>query len=368
MDLQILDGNQNIVADTAAYFQINDIKNMYERWSVGDAPTIAPMSAPVLAANDMPVPAQPQFQFTPPTDTTTPYVLLVHGWNMQTWEKDRFAETAFKRLYWQGYHGRFGIYRWPTGNGFSGIISAITDARNYDSSEFTAWRSAVGLTNLLTQLDAEYPGHVYLMAHSMGNVVAGEAMRLAGSSQMANTYVAMQGAVPAHCYDGSTVNRTTFSVPNRYAHYPTDSSPSYFNGTSGAGSYVNFYNTNDYALGWWNVDQNNKPDIATSPGYHYSSSSGFYKIIGTGTNSTTYLSFPGDTYEIFAFADPAWSYALGAQPNVSGAFTTAKQVELNKTPYNFDATHKYHSGQFRSDNMSRAIFWSTLISTMRLSP
>ena len=188
-------------------------------------------------------------------------------------------------------------------------------------------------------------------------------MRLAGSSQLANTYVAMQGAVPAHCYDASTVNRTTFSVPDRYAHYSTDSSSNYFNGTAGAGSYVNFYNTNDYALGWWNVDQNNKPDIATS--------SGFYKIIGTGTNSTTYLSFPGDTYEIFAYGDPAWSYALGGQPSVGGAFKvglTYQQVELDITPYNFDATHKYHSGQFRSDNMSRAIFWNTVLNKMNLLP
>jgi hypothetical protein len=259
------------------------------------------------------------------------------------------------------------LFRWPTGNGFSGIISALIDGRNYDNSESNAWASATGLTNLLTQLNAEYPSHVYLMAHSMGNVVAGEAMRLA-RSQLANTYVAMQGAVPAHCYDASTVNRTTFSVPDRYAHYSTDSSPTYFNGTAGAGSYVNFYNTNDYALGWWTVDQNNKPDIAISPGYHYSSSSGFYKIIGTGTNSTTYLSFPGNTYEIFAYGDPAWSYALGAQANVGGAFTTTKQVELNNAPYNFAATHKYHSGQFRSDNMSRAIFWNTVMGTMRLSP
>ena len=35
----------------------------------------------------------------------------------------------------------------------------------------------------------------------MGNVVAGEALKLAGSSQVVNTYIAMQGAIAAHCYD-----------------------------------------------------------------------------------------------------------------------------------------------------------------------
>ena len=38
--------------------------------------------------------------------------------------KDRFAETAFKRLYWQGYQGRFGSFRWPTDYGFNGTCLA----------------------------------------------------------------------------------------------------------------------------------------------------------------------------------------------------------------------------------------------------
>jgi hypothetical protein len=141
----------------------------------------------------------------------------------------------------------------------------------------------------------------------------------------------------------------------------------------GAGSYVNFYNTNDYALGWWNVDQDQKPDNGLGgiginyPGYFYSSSSGFYKIAGTQFN----LNFPANTYEIFAYADPAWSYALGAQANVGGAFKpglTYQQVELDVAPYRFLNTHKYHSAEFRSDNMSRAVFWNMLLNKMFPQP
>lgn len=376
VDLQILDGNGNVVADSPTYIQINDIKLMYERWTVGDTPSIAPKTMPLLDSSDLTNPPTSAFQYTPPQDTTTPYILLVHGWNMERWEKDRYAEAAYKRLYWQGYKGRFGIFRWPTGNGISDTLSAVLHARNYDNSEFTAWQSAVGLTNLLTQLNAEYPGHVYLMAHSMGNVVAGEALRLA-SSQLVNAYVAMQGAVPAHCYDNSTVNRTTSSVPDRHGHYWTDSSPSYFNASAGAGKYVNFQNTNDYALSKWTLDQNLKPDNGiwgigiNYPGYFYSSSSGFYKIVGSTTNGTIYLNFPANTYEIFAYDVPAWSYALGAQPGVGGVFKvgqTYRQIDLNAAPYGFGAAHKGHSAQFRSDNMSRAVFWNTLIDQMGLTP
>jgi pimeloyl-ACP methyl ester carboxylesterase len=384
IDLQILDGNQNVVADAPAYLQINEIKEMYERWTVGDdinTTNKVPMNVAVKATDGLQTNPPPQaFQYTSPQNTNTPYILFVHGWNMETWEKDRYAETAYKRLYWQGYHGRFGSFRWPTGNKFSGIISVLFDARNYDNSESNAWASATGLTNLLTQLNADYPGHVYLMAHSMGNVVAGEALRLAGS-RLVNTYVAMQGAVPAHCYDPSTVNRSSSGPPDCYAAYWTNGAPCYFNGTAGAGSYINFYNTNDWALGYWNTDQDPfKPDNSgvPFPGYYYSTPSGthpsgFYKIMGT----TDYdLYFPASTYEIFAYADRAWSYALGAQAHVGGAFkkgSSYQEVNLpsvwpvdthpNSTnnPY---SEHVWHSAQFRSDNMSRAVFWNTLMNRM----
>ncbi len=111
--LQILDGGQNIVADVPTYLQINDIKQMYERWTVGDRPNYAPANAAYLAADGLPVSAA-KFLYAPPQDTNTPYILFVHGWNMNTFDKDSFAETAFKRLYWQGYQGRFGSFRWPT--------------------------------------------------------------------------------------------------------------------------------------------------------------------------------------------------------------------------------------------------------------
>jgi hypothetical protein len=199
----------------------------------------------------------------------------------------------------------------------------------------------------------------------MGNVVAGEALRLA-NSQVANTYIAMQGAVPAHCYDNSTVNRSTYSTPDRYAHYWTNSSPSYFSASAGAGTYVNFYNTNDYALSWWNVDQSQKPDNGilgigiNYPGYFYSSSSGFYKIAGT----TYYLGFPTNTYEIFSFCDPSWSYALGAEAGVTtlDSITDLQSVWLPDPLSHHDySSHFWHSAEFRSDYPSQVNFWRTVL-------
>ena len=377
LNLTIADGNGNVLAQASQWIQIVDIKQMYERWTVGDDPNVPPLTVAVKATDELRAAA---FQYPPSPNTNTPYILFVHGWNLRTDDKDHFAETAFKRLYWQGYQGRFGSFRWPTGFGFSGIISAVTDARNYDNSESNAWASATGLVNLLASLNGEYFGNVYLMAHSMGNVVAGEALRLAGTNQLVNTYVAMQGAVPAHTYDSSTVNRIIPTPPDRYANYYTSGASSYFNGSAGAGSYVNFFNQQDYALGWWNVDQNNKPDNGIPyPGYHYSVSglhpNGFYVQYGSGTNDFTNLNFPGDTYRIFAYADPAWSYALGAQPNVAGVFQKnglSQQLNLPSVwpldPLNNNyKAHLWHSVEFRIDNPPMWQFWQQVLTTMGLN-
>ena len=173
-----------------------------------------------------------------------------------------------------------------------------------------------------------------------------------------NTYVAMQAAVSAHCYDATTPNRFSSTEPDFYAHYWTNNAPCYFNSSAGAGTYINFFNTNDYALGKWAIDQNIKPDI------------GFSFFLGQfweGTFPTTQLYFPANTYEIFAFCDPAPSYALGAQANVGGAFKilgVSQEVELDVAPYNFTDKHKYHSGEFRSDNAQRWQFWNTVLLKM----
>ncbi len=363
LNLTIADGNGNVLAQSTAYIQIVDIKQMYERWTVGDNPNNAPVNVPYLATEDLP-PFASAFEYTPPTDPNTPYILFVHGFNLETWIKDRFAETEFKRLYWQGYQGRFGSFRWPT------TSTPPFYTKFFDDSETNAWASAKGLLNLLTNLNAVYPGQVYLTAHSHGAVVAGEALRLAtqqGLGQIVNTYVAMQGAVAAHAYDPTTPIRSLgiydSGTPNRYAHYYTDSSPCYFNGSAGAGTYVNFFNTNDWALTvTWQLDQNTKPDS----GYNYQSSIDTWWRLGLVLN--TELVFPQDTYELFSYCDEARCYALGAQADVGGAFAAGAQTDLQSvwppdtysSSTNYSA-HVWHSAEFRSDAASRWGFWNAVL-------
>jgi hypothetical protein len=385
LNLTIADGSGNLLAQTTAYIQIVDIKQMYEQWTVGDNPNIPPTNVACLASENLP-PGVPSFEYPLPQNTNTPYVLLVHGWNVQVWEKDRFAETALKRLYWQGYQGRFGEFRWPTtflnptGNS---IADDIILANIYDPGEYNAWNSATGLLNSLATLNATYSNNVYLLAHSMGNVVAGEALRLAaqqGLGRLVNTYVASQAAVPGHCYDstltgsdllgfeGGLLGPTTANIYNNWL--ATNS--------AAAGRRINFYNTNDYALSstHWQLDEEVKPDsvIGIHPPYGYNGSpsdnpplqNGFYGTSPAyiGSELTLYLGSTSSVlnrYEITAFAAEPRSLALGATPDVHTVTSILNLATVwPPDPSNY-SKHFWHSAEFRGDNVQQQGYWNTLL-------
>ena len=116
---------------------------MYERWTVGDNPNNAPTNTAMLYPT---VCRRARCRSNTPIRATadTPYIMFVHGWNMQIGKKTALPKVAFKRLYWQGYQGRFGEFRWPTGYGFTGwqtIATNLTEKDNFDSSEYQAWQS-----------------------------------------------------------------------------------------------------------------------------------------------------------------------------------------------------------------------------------
>ena len=135
-------------------------------------------------------------------------------------------------------------------------------------------------------LDTKYPGQVRLTAHSMGNIVGGEALRT--NTTLAAIYVAMQGAVPAGAYDMAAPFR---GIPypyfdgttELYRYYPTFSpSRPYFYQAAGAGVYIDFYNPLDWALNLWQTDQNLKPDDSLSYSFDFSTGT-FYQYKGKPT-------------------------------------------------------------------------------------
>jgi hypothetical protein len=357
----------------AVWLDLQDIKDMYERYTVGDASSsgVDDGLVPGGLTNVKVLP-------NPQNDDEKNYILLVHGWNMEQWEKERFAETAYKRLWHQGYKGRFGLFRWPTfftstwWQGSTENLGPIFDSLNYDSSEYNAWRSGTGLRTLLSTLHGQYDT-VHIFAHSMGNVVAAEALRGA-SSQLVNTYVASQGAIAAHCYDGSkpTISWASYVVPssattpnvykyhalNPAVQFPTTGQP-YMSGYGvGAGRWVNYYNQSDYALDGWATDNGLKPDN----NYDYRNISGYgWGFIYNTTLNSHGMYLPQDRHEIFSFGAEAQSNALGRQNGVGGQFNN-EEVSWNT----YGPLHPGHSAQFRSTNMQRKDYWDRLLKSFQL--
>jgi hypothetical protein len=353
------DGVTKLQEGPPLYLDLEDITNMYERWTVGEGNGTAPANAAALLSD---------FQYTSASPEANQYILFVHGWNMSPTEKAAFAATAYKRLWWQGYKGRFGAFRWPTLYNFPSWSSQGLNVRNYDDSESNAWASATGLAGLLNSLNTQYPVQVYMFAHSMGNVVAGEALKLIGANQTVNTYIACQAAVSAHGYDPNSAQwESSGSTPDCYAHYyPTNGAPCYFNGVTSAGTRADFFNVNDWALNLWITDQQSKPDHGiVFPGYYYRTpssrhSSGFYKTIGS-TDIDLY--FRANNYEILAFCVQSYSYALGATANVNG-FTPQNLPDLwPPDPFqgNDYSTHPWHSAEFLFTSADQWNYWKALL-------
>jgi hypothetical protein len=382
LTLTIAQGGTNTLAQTTAYIQIQDIKQMYERWTIGDSPSKPPTNTAYIAKEDL-QPFSTAFEYGLSDSADTSYILFVHGWNMKRWEKDRFAESAFKRLYWQGYQGRFGLFRWPTDNGFEGNLwDVLTDSHNYDNSELTACKSATGLLNKLNDLSSKYPGHVYLLAHSMGNVVAGEALRLAGSNQIVNTYIASQAAVPAHVYDSTSTNLIDFthkhpSYPFNPANFGPTTPNIYGNWLAGnsaaAGRRINFYNANDFALSpdAWCFNQELKPDDFLGGYYTYFGSTNdpapwnhfAFVPVGSGPINLDIVTKIGDRYEAMAYAAESRSKAFGATAGVTGLSGSLNLMTIwptDTTGHNY-ADHLWHSAQFRTDTTQQWGYWRSLL-------
>jgi hypothetical protein len=171
-------------------------------------------------------------------------------------------------------------------------------------------------------------------------------------------------------------------TPNIYAYYwqngvtskphqwQSENRPSYMHADymrNKAVRYFNYFNHLDFALANWEVDQQVKPDNTYKYIYNGSPPApGFRRKINS---TTTWLAFPTDTYEAFAWAAESHSIALGAVP-VNGVFTEAggENVNLGNPPFNYNGLPKFHSGQFCDSNAQRGDYWKRLLNDMRLKP
>ena len=307
------------------------------------------------------------------------YLLFVHGWRMRDWERQSFAATGFKRSWWAGHEGGFGLFSWPTewvdlnGSNLGNSMRAAMDSGNFNRSEEIAWNSAPALHNLLAQLRSETEGKLGVMAHSMGNIVTSEALRLAGNNQVVDTYVMSQSAVSAHLYSGSYPTATAANV-GKYVPFVGDAGgnlPRFVNINQAAGEVINYFNGADFALDNW-LTWNNRFRGGSyfglaQPGFHNlqytndGTQAWRYDAIGS---SRTAMVKGTDDYEMFAHALNSYTPAIGAQGGLLGPI--AGEENLNNFPHAFGGLSSEHSAQFQSTSAKRFSCWEKLLQDMNM--
>ncbi len=373
------------------------------------------------------LPAQPEgFAYTPQVAPDVPYVIFVHGFNVQDWEKPRFAQTAYKRLWWSGYKGRFGEYDWPCS------LSAL----DFDKSEYNAWLSGTGLKDLLVRENGNHlAAGVYLLAHSQGNIVAGEALREAGLDTSAprplvKVYIASQAAISASYYQAD-VPRYKERIPERGAYDNDDVMGHYPHGYASelpyleparqmAAKWVNFYNPADWAMGddvttlqkywvldWWLYDHpglnafvteicnklserresvfeldndlfRGRLDVAGR--YQYVWSEHLFRLNECVTIPDPYggpsvitchptgqaldVDDVGQRFKMFSSYAQFLGIPLGATAQTVGPFRAEDSFNLQAPPLEYTDDHIYHSGELRGTYSRHQGYWEKVVALL----
>jgi len=214
-----------------------------------------------------------------------------------------------------------------------------------------------------------HSGKVRLLAHSQGNVVAGEALRLS-TGQVVHTYLASQAAVSADLYQSGIIEYyDDYTTPNVLSAYPATTN-CYFEGIAKKAAHLfSYYNVEDYALhsapaGSWEHNNRLKPDM----NYHYEGPVTAYDSAALPSPSRFYydslipfdertLTFTNDTHEIFSYAAESRGAALGVQSSLTD-FTL---FDLSASPLSYTGAHYSHSRQFRSNVLEEGAYWDKVL-------
>lgn len=320
------------------WLDLKDVRKMYSRMygkpRAGSVPwkkpdEYSPYQEPVVtnAALD----AVP---FDKPFDETSDTIVLVHGIHGATIfteqqaidSNTQMASTTFKRLWWQGFKGRFGFYKWEAHN-----------LLLFNESEYRAWKSGRGLAAFLSDLPGDSKN---VICFSQGGVVGSSAIRDYGATPDAMIF--MQAAIPAVCYDDDPgLNIHANDLPDTVADLG-------YRGYHGAtvSSLINFADPSDVATGLgWRTAQNIKPE----PSYVYDVSKpsgdpqrhrigGYYRDVN-GDPPQIWVPFDRgvtDLHESVAMIAEAKSNTIAHEPDAGSRITFSVNL---KNAFGFDNEH-----------------------------
>jgi len=370
------------IAKTSVRLRLQDIKWFCNVYKVADEMDGDPWELGVITSDPE------HFQQAGYQHTKDQEFLLVHGWNMPEWEKRRWIETTFKRLWWQGYKGRVSSFEWPTLFGFDNLWTQATQLRHFDNSEYRAWLSGGCLAKLMNNLNKR--GTLRVMAHSMGNVAAGQAIRsLPFGAPKIHTYIACQAALSAQYYSNvenlypskhRALDQFFPNTPDVLGKYVEDKpylsildAELFSNGYSlpirpnnNVVNKYNYYNYNDWALDRWGYNNVCKPDGWWGYGYSYSGSvvsydegyDDFFRhsdVTAPLTKSLLTLNDEAQRFQVFSYIVESRSCALG---QVALGIFNNWNLEASM---GYDAQHYSHSREFRSNIVAENEFWIKVV-------
>ena len=325
LTITIHNENGNKIGDgPGVWLELKDVRKLYQRsYGKPRQGSVAwkkpneynPYREPVVSIAPL-----DDVQFEQLPDETSDTIVLVHGIHAVdvTAEQQainrytRMASTTFKRLWWQGFKGRFGFYKWEAHN----LVL-------FNESEYRAWKSGRGLAAFLHQLPGQNKN---IWSFSQGTVVGSSAIRDYGATP--NALIVMQAAIPAVCYDD---NPALNVFPNALPDTVADLGYRGYHGEAG-GSIINFSDTTDDATGdLWGVSQNFKPE----PGY------GYDPAAPPGSRHTvTYLfearRFVTDLHESLSMIARSRSRTIAHEPGAGGVISASVPID---TRFGFNNEH-----------------------------
>jgi hypothetical protein len=361
--IEYMKNGQKIGEGPGVWLDISNVKKMYER-AKAQPEDIAP---PYYQAQPFTGPAAAyqsdpnDHEFAKSSDETDQCIVFVHGWNTAYPNSVTDSETMFKRLWHQGYKGHFAAFRWDT------LTQEDFITGEYNRSEHRAFNYGSALKAWVSALSSNYT--VSVIAHSMGNVVVGEALR---QGMPVRNYLLMEAAIPMGSYvsDAEKLPRledkdAEYHTPDYHIIPGSNETTLGYRGylENVSGTLTNFFNPEDWGLisgftagketNWEKNQLDYKPDGAIPGVIHAGSWSYHYDPTYPATyplNERAWVVSGAsrnviDSWEMKAFVARSRTRAVGAVAHL-GFFR--ENVNL-KTTYGFGNSRPDHSGQFTRD-------------------
>jgi hypothetical protein len=281
----------------------------------------------------------------------------------------------FKRLYWQGFKGRFVLFYWDTLVGFdTGLPDPVgqVPALPYNLNEYRALKYGPALKSYVASL-AQGGRTVNVASHSLG---AGVVLSALKEGMRVNNYLILQGAMSAKCYNGNLPTLEKFQdAETEHATPDLANKLGYGGYLSGVnGTLINMFNPDDFALAtgtipiygeanWEENQRISKPDDPLGVGqyYYHTYSEGSVSYTLTGTTRLV-----NDTHESMAFIARTRTKAVGSMEGVSG--TVSQEVKLNSNTYGFGAIRPDHSAQFTRRLQKTQAFYQRIFDFVGATP